>query len=81
MGRKVSIAHAATRLRRNRRTLENWIARRLIGLYETAEGELVVDLDEIEMALRLYPRKMHDGRKVHGVKPVPLPPVPAGGEA
>lgn len=85
MARYISKPSAAKTLKRNERTIENWIGEGYITGFRDAGGAILVDLDEIEGAFKRNP-KMRDGRKPYGPKarivPLPVAPVvaPEGGE-
>ena len=56
------------------RTPEQWARKKYIRLYRSNDGTLVVNVDEIERALRLHGRtKMRDGRRRYGVPVAPMP--------
>lgn len=59
------------------KTPRNWVRRGYVTLYKCA-GELLLDVDEVDAALKLYgPTKMRDGRRHFGqtAKPVPVEAV------
>lgn len=57
------------------KTPQNWAKKQYITVFRSDDGTLLLDLDEIEAALKLYgPTKMRTGLTRYGValKPVPV---------
>lgn len=77
MPRLVTKERAANHFQRTRKTIENWIGHGYVRGFRADNRAVLVDLDEIERALRTNSR-MRDGRKVYGdkAKIVPLRSTP-----
>lgn len=74
MARYLSKAELAAVIQRSPRTLDNWHSRGYITAFRSSDGTLLFDLDAVELAMRMRPFEMRDGRKrgAHG-SIVPLP--------
>src|SRR5450830_673665 len=59
------LRRAASVYHRHVRTIENWIGAGFIRGYRESSGSILVDLTEIEAALKTNPR-MRDGRRPYG---------------
>lgn len=60
------------------KTPTNWVRKGYVTLYKSPEGTLLLDVDEVDAALKFYgPTKMRDGRRRYGqtAKAVPVEAV------
>jgi len=78
MANYAPIHRAATVFHRHVRTIENWLGQGFIHGFRDKAGAIMVDLSEIETALKTNPR-MRDGRRPYGpnAKILPLPSTTA----
>ncbi|WP_353828213.1 hypothetical protein [Agromyces sp. SYSU T0242] len=61
----ISKQQAAARVGRTVKTIENWIGHGYITGYRDAPGSILVNLEELETALKQNSR-MRDGRRTYG---------------
>jgi excisionase family DNA binding protein len=74
----ISKSQAAKHVQTSERTIRNWIGSGKIRGFRIGPRQIVVDLDEIELMLRVTPpTKARDGRKLYGKNStiVPLPGI------
>lgn len=77
--RFLTFAQVRERFQVSDKTPKNWVSKGYLQVYRADDGTLLLNLDEIEAALRvLGPTKMRTGLKLYGatVKPLPIQAVP-----
>ena len=76
--RFLTFAQVRERFQVSDKTPKNWVSKGYLQVYRADDGTLRLDLDEIEVALKVYgPTKMRTGLKRYGatVKPLPIQAV------
>lgn len=77
--RYLTFAQVRERFHVSDKTPKNWVSRGYLHVYRADDGTLLLNLDEIETALKLYgPSKMRTGLSRYGarVRPLPIEAVP-----